>query len=164
MSPLLVPEQNMSAPHSQSSQGPSTVNRGGQVLLEDSSDLSEAHLYSKSVRSLSISYRNSPGRQISPEESYFCDYFLLSASLCLEILSAWLIVNKSECPWSALCPDLPLHLIHDTLRSNTVCYSVAPLLTYTFCMITLMTILPSPNALLPALLCSLPYSFPESIS
>lgn len=134
------------------------------MLLEDSSDLSEAHLYSKSVRSLSVSYRNSPGRQISPEESNFCDYFQLSASLRLEILSTLLIVNKSECPQSALCPDSPFHLIHDTLRSNTVCYSVTPLLTYTFCLITLMTILPSPNALLSALLCYLPYSFPECIS
>lgn len=154
----------MSAPHSLSSHGPSTVNRGGQVLLDNSSDLSEAHLYSKSVRSLSVSYRNSLGGQISPEESYFCGYFPLSASSCLEILSTLLIVNKSECPRSVLHPDSPFHLIHDTLRSNTVCYSVAPFLTYTFCMITLMTILPSPNALLPALLCSLPYSFPESIS
>lgn len=133
-------------------------------LLEDSSDLSEAHLYSKSVRSQSLSYRNSPGRQISPEESYFCDYFPLPASLCFEILSILLIMNKSKCPLSALCPDSPFHLIHNTLGSNTLCYSVAPLLTYTFCMTILMTILPSPNALLPALLCSLPYSFPEGVS
>lgn len=141
----------MEAQHSPSSHGPCTVNRRGQALPEYYSELSEFHLYSKSVRSLSVSYRNSPRKQISPEGSYFCDYLLLPASLCLEMLSTLLLVSKSKSPRSAVSPDSPFHSIHDTLRSNTVCYSMALFFTYTLCMVIWMTMPFSPLSFFPFL-------------
>lgn len=65
---------------------------------EDYLELTKAHSYSRSEGSMSASYRNTAGRHISFGESYFCLYVLLSAALCLGVLSALLPVKKSSLP------------------------------------------------------------------
>lgn len=149
----------MPAQRSLSSHGPSMVNRWGQALLEEYSELSEAHLYSKSASSLSVSYRNSPGQT---DLSWGKLLLWLLPVVCFFMLGN--IVNfapreqiqaSPECslPWCTIplytqyikvkhClllngPIFYLHFLHDNFNDN---------------------------ALLPSLLVSFPFSFPESIS